>query len=346
MTFPLNPSPLPELPDMGLVSIIMPAYNPGRYFQEAVESVLAQSYPHWELLIINDASTDDTLAQAQAFAARDSRIRVIDHEKLGNPAKVRNVGLRLAQGDFIAFLDADDAFLPQSLAMLLHEFHQHPEYRGVFGFAWQMNAEGEHLKATFQLVMDAKGEWALPSYYRPYHWKDLIFGINTCLLSAMMLRREFQNEVGFFDEVLCGPEDFEYYLRLHIADMEHFRCIPKYIYRYRIHDQSLTKLPDKLNIIIQSNVAILNSMFAHPKIKEVIAPYRSQAHLANYYYQARQQLIFNNPALCRQIVWQALTSPDIRRTDWLKQALPLLLRSFLPHRLNRIMMDMRKKLRE
>ena len=105
----------------GLVSIITPCYNGGRYLSETIESVLAQSYPHWEMLIIDDGSTDDSAAIAVRYAAMDSRIIAMRQPNRGS-ASARNKGMRCAQGQYIALLDADDLwtldFLEKQIAFL------------------------------------------------------------------------------------------------------------------------------------------------------------------------------------------------------------------------------------
>ena len=93
-----------------LVSIIMPAYNAGKTLPQAVDSVLAQTYSRWELIIIDDASRDDTWEIACAYTSRDSRVRVLRNEKNCGVSETRNRGLQAAQGQWLAFLDSDDAW--------------------------------------------------------------------------------------------------------------------------------------------------------------------------------------------------------------------------------------------
>ena len=105
-----------SMPDSGrtspLVSVVMPALNAGRTIAESIRSVLGQTYPKWELLIVDDGSTDDTKAIVSSFLA-DRRIHLLTGAGLGGPAKARNVGLDAAKGDMVAFLDSDDQWLPQ-----------------------------------------------------------------------------------------------------------------------------------------------------------------------------------------------------------------------------------------
>lgn len=99
-----------------LVSIVMPAYNAERYIRDAVESVLQQTYGEWELLLVDDCSTDSTPNVISEYAERDGRIRAMRTScNTGIPSEVRNVAMRAAQGRYIAFLDADDIWVPTKL---------------------------------------------------------------------------------------------------------------------------------------------------------------------------------------------------------------------------------------
>src|SRR5688572_3090637 len=97
-----------------LVSVIMPAYNSGRFLAESVRSVQAQTFGGWELIIVDDGSTDDTAAVARGFAESDARVRYVARAN-GGQAAARNTGLGEARGPLVAFLDSDDLWLPGKL---------------------------------------------------------------------------------------------------------------------------------------------------------------------------------------------------------------------------------------
>ncbi|WP_405383553.1 glycosyltransferase family 2 protein [Phascolarctobacterium sp.] len=94
----------------GLVSIIMPAYNASKYIEVAIRSVLEQSFENWELLVINDCSTDNTAELVKKYEALDSRIRLVNFETNQGVASARNHGLNIAAGEYVAFLDSDDVW--------------------------------------------------------------------------------------------------------------------------------------------------------------------------------------------------------------------------------------------
>lgn len=100
--------------DNGLVSVIMPSYNTAKHIGESIESVINQTYPNWELIIVDDCSTDDTDVVVQGYLS-DSRIRFLKNEKNSGAAISRNYALWEAKGKWIAFLDSDDVWLPEKL---------------------------------------------------------------------------------------------------------------------------------------------------------------------------------------------------------------------------------------
>lgn len=119
---------LTALKEQPLVSIITPAHNSAEYIEQTIESVKSQTYQHWELLIVDDCSSDDTVKLAAAFSQQDSRIKVLTLSSNLGPAGSRNYALNLAKGRFIAFLDSDDLWAPTKLTLQI-EFmltHNHP----------------------------------------------------------------------------------------------------------------------------------------------------------------------------------------------------------------------------
>lgn len=106
-----------------LVSVIMPMHNSERYITEAIESVLAQTYTNWELLVIDDGSTDHSREMVEEYVQKDNRISLLTNENhTGLPGTPRNLGIQHAQGKYIAFLDSDDIWLPEKLAQQIALF--------------------------------------------------------------------------------------------------------------------------------------------------------------------------------------------------------------------------------
>jgi teichuronic acid biosynthesis glycosyltransferase TuaG len=124
----------------GLVSIIMPSWNTGRFIAESIQSVLNQTYQDWELLIVDDCSTDNTDEIVAGF--NDKRIRYFKNEKNSGAAITRNRAIREARGEWIAFLDSDDLWSPEKLAKQLNFMNEHGY---VFSYGSLYN-EIAHLK--------------------------------------------------------------------------------------------------------------------------------------------------------------------------------------------------------
>lgn len=111
----------------GLVSVIMPSYNTAKYIAESIESIMNQTYPYWELIIVDDCSTDDTDSVVAEYLS-DTRIRYLKNEKNSGAAISRNYALREAKGKWIAFLDSDDVWLPEKLETQI-AFMQENDYK-------------------------------------------------------------------------------------------------------------------------------------------------------------------------------------------------------------------------
>ncbi len=134
-----------------IVSVIMPAYNSAAFISEAIGSVTQQTYPHWELIVIDDASTDTTGRIIQDVSEKDSRINLISNINNQGPGSSRNAGIKAAKGDFIAFLDSDDVWLPDKLAFQLNFMEQH-DLHMCFSSYLLMNEEGERIPQVIEAL--------------------------------------------------------------------------------------------------------------------------------------------------------------------------------------------------
>jgi glycosyltransferase involved in cell wall biosynthesis len=194
-------SPAADRPvaDQPLVSIVMAAYNSAPYMPEAINSVISQSYPYWELHIINDGSKDNTAEVVRPFLA-DPRIIYHEQENTGQ-ARAKNRGLRAARGEFIAFLDADDKWSPDKLEKQLPVFKAHPEAGLVHTNVMLITESGEPLGS--------------PQRSYPQGWisGDLLID-NRVNGMASIVRRECLEQVGIFDESLSMGIDYDLWLRI------------------------------------------------------------------------------------------------------------------------------------
>src|SRR5215213_4245219 len=132
----------------GLVSVVIPCYNQAHFLGEAVESVLAQSYPRFEVVVVDDGSTDDTAE----VAARYPKVRCVRQQNQGLAA-ARNTGLRHSEGEYVVFLDADDRLLPEALKNGLECLETHRECAYVYGHFRMIASDGSFLKHRKRLIV-------------------------------------------------------------------------------------------------------------------------------------------------------------------------------------------------
>ncbi|HGF7614101.1 TPA: glycosyltransferase family 2 protein, partial [Enterococcus faecium] len=129
---------------MKKVSIVMPAYNASRFITESVNSVQNQTYNNWEIIIVNDASTDDTQYRLESMAKKDNRIKIINLEKNMGAAYARNIAIKNTRGEFIAFLDSDDTWYPKKLERQL-KFMERTESKFSCTFYNKIDENSENL---------------------------------------------------------------------------------------------------------------------------------------------------------------------------------------------------------
>ncbi len=182
---------------MPVVSIIIPTYNRANWIAEAVESVLNQTFRDFELLVVDDGSTDETPEVLEPFF---HQLIYIAQPNRGVSA-ARNTGIKHARGDYLCFLDSDDLWKPRKLEIQLEEMTRHPEFR--------MSYTDE--------VWIRRGRWANPKK-RHQKYSGWIFEnlLPLCIISpsSVLIARSVFEEVGLFDESLPAGEDYDLWLRI------------------------------------------------------------------------------------------------------------------------------------
>ncbi|AWM13675.1 glycosyl transferase [Flavobacterium sediminis] len=130
---------------MKLVSVITPTFNAEKFVAETIQSVLKQTHTHWELILVDDVSTDHTVSVLRSFAKQDTRIKVFQLAENSGPGVARNFAIQQAQGNYIAFLDADDLWKPEKLEKQL-QFMEEEHLPMTFSFYEQIDEEGNSLQ--------------------------------------------------------------------------------------------------------------------------------------------------------------------------------------------------------
>lgn len=231
-----------------LVSVITPAYNAEQYIAETIQSVIDQTYPHWEMLIVDDGSTDKTADVVARFD--DPRVKLIPIEHSGLPAVARNRGIEAASGEYIAFLDADDVWYPRKLERQIKKFKAVPEAGLV------------HCRPE-KLVDNTRVPWPSRAIQYDFLFHELVKGNFICN-SSVVVRRSVLEEHGLFDTDprLKGTEDYELWLRLAIPTK--FASVEEPLLLYRVHPDGISK--NEVEIAIGELTAVEKNRARYPHL--------------------------------------------------------------------------------
>lgn len=201
-----------------LISVIVPCYNQGEYLSDAFDSLIRQTYPTWEAIVVNDGSSDNTEEVALSYVHKDPRIQYVRQENKG-VAAARNQGVSKASGEFILPLDPDDMLVPEFMEKCLNEFVQCPQCTLVYTQTYLFGVKN--------------GLWELPSYS---DYRSLLLG--NCIVCTSLFRKKDFLRIGGYDETMrIGLEDWEFYIRLLNAGSV-VRQVPAPLFHYRIKEVS------------------------------------------------------------------------------------------------------------
>lgn len=211
-----------------IVSVMMPAYNAEEYIKQAVESVQSQHFKDWQLIVVNDGSTDHTGEILGQFT--DPRIKVVCQAN-GGEALARNAALWNIESDFVAFLDADDFFLPEHLAQTVGFLLDHPKYDGIYTDGYYCDEQGNRLEL---LSKRRRGTFEGDIFEQMVRASD-VFGAPVCVvLSSEIIRK---NRLQFDPNIIIGP-DWDFLIRY--AENSRFAYSNKATCMYRLHGASIT----------------------------------------------------------------------------------------------------------
>lgn len=211
---------------MPKVSIVLPCYNGASLLGESIESCINQTYKDWELIIINDCSTDNTLAVAMGFAKKDERIHVYTNTKNSKlPASLNN-GFRKATGEYWTWTSDDNIMHPEMLKTMVAYLDKHVDVGMVVSNSYVIDEEGNLIGENY-VPSDLQSRMMLNNYVG----------------ASFMYRRECAQLVGEYREDLFLVEDYEFFLRMSFCCK--FAVIPDFLYYYRDNPNSLTATRQK-----------------------------------------------------------------------------------------------------
>lgn len=190
-----------------LISVIIPIYNAERYLQHTIESVLVQTYSHFELILVNDGSTDGSLSICKIYQAKDERVRIVDSENRG-ASQARNIGIAHARGHYLSFLDSDDLWEPEFLQYLYARIKASPEIKLVYSGSDERMPDGRVLR---KITDETEG------YFDAFTHKltgefNVSFNMDSFLVERELLAKyhiefnpayKISEDVGFFLKLLC-----------------------------------------------------------------------------------------------------------------------------------------------
>ncbi len=255
------------MPDIPAVSVVIPLYNKGPYIARALNSVLAQTFQDFEVIVVDDGSTDDGAAVVRGFD--DPRIRLIQQENQGVSA-ARNRGIEAARAELVAFLDADDEWLPRFLETIMCLRRKFPE-AGVYGTAYHIMAEDltTHVGSLSPYIPSEPWEGLLPSYF-----KADALGAPPISASTVVVPKDILTEMGGFITDVWFGEDTDLWGRIALKYPIAFSWAGGGIYHAEVSNRACKKIkPVREHIFVTSARKALEAGEVPPELREDLQEY-------------------------------------------------------------------------
>ncbi|HWP31636.1 MAG TPA: glycosyltransferase [Fimbriimonadales bacterium] len=290
------------------VSVIIPSYNHEKYIKECIESVLTQTYSDTEILVIDDASKDNT---PEILKGYENGIRLILHDTNRGTYKVLNEGLSLAKGEYCAILNSDDVWLPKKLELQVHLMDAHPEYVFCHTYGKFIDQNGKEIPGRpmgFEFPRVPSGD-ILPRLVT-----------NNCVIaSSVLLRVEIARTVCGFDESFRNLGDWDMWLRL--AEQGEVGFVDEVLTLYRVHGENTiyqkeTTRKEEIRIreaLLSKKDELLRKSSQPREMRHALA--HTAACLGTLYS------ITGKPREARQVYLEALRLYPLRAKTWLRYLL-------------------------
>lgn len=243
---------------MPKVTVVIPAYNSMAYLPETLDSVLKQTFTDFEVLIIDDGSTDHTAAWASEI--KDPRVKLISQLNKGVSA-ARNTGISHAQGEYIAFLDADDTWHPTKLERQVQRFEAEPEVGLVYTWTLWVDQQGNSIGSVSA------------SHVEGFVWEKLLLGDVVGNGSSAAIRRSCFDKVGLFDTELSGTADCDMWAR--VSAHYPLAVVKEILVYYRQHPSGMSRDYEKM---AQNSRLEIDKKFAHVPFEMLYLRPRAYGH--------------------------------------------------------------------
>lgn len=205
---------------MPKVSIVLPTYNGGKYLRESIDSVISQTFTDWELIIVNDCSTDSSLSIANEYAEKDNRIRVISNEVNKKLPRSLNVGFDNADGDYLTWTSDDNMYLPEAIEKMVN-------YLDCYS--------NEYMVCAGINIISENGDFIRSGQA----YDNVLMMSGNCVGACFMYKKKVLLDIGGYDPDYFLVEDYEYWLRI-LTEYGNIGYIDEILYNYRSHGDSLT----------------------------------------------------------------------------------------------------------
>jgi glycosyltransferase involved in cell wall biosynthesis len=239
------PDEMPDGDRWPMISIVMPSFGQGQFIEKAIRSVLLQGYPRLELIVIDGGSADETV---HVLTQYDAWLKYWTSEADEGPADALNKGFRHASGDILAFLNADDFYLPGCLAKVVAEFQAHPRADVVSGHGY---------------FATPSGELGMPTYSDSWNLTRFRYGACVLVQPATFFKRAAFERVGGFKKHTRTCWDMELW-----ADMARtgatFHSMNEFTAAFRLHTGSITGSAEFRERRLRDSFAVMEQMGAHP----------------------------------------------------------------------------------
>ncbi len=278
-----------------LVSVVLPTYNCAEFLPDSIGSVLSQTYRTYEVIVVDDGSTDVTKEALRPFL---DKIRYVDlGQNKGLPA-ARNTGIQLSRGEYIAFLDADDHWLPEKLKKNVECFQAHPEVGMVYSRHINVDESGRPL-----------GESAKRRLHSGNVFTRLFSDQNFILTSSVMVRKNVFETAGLFDERLVNCQDWDMFLR--IAFSYKVAGIYEPLVQYRHNSRSLSK---NRNNVLKYQKMVIDKIYTEFRNREngICEKFYKKRLASHYEKTGRYYLRMGDRLRARESFWQALKNNPFR----------------------------------
>ena len=222
----------------GLISVMMPVYNSELYIAQAIRSMVAQTYAEWELIVVNDGSTDKSATIAARF--NDPRV-VLIHESNSGVSVARNTALRHMRGEYVSFLDADDQFLPNHLESIVGYLQNHPDMDAVYTDGFHIDGYGNRMQS---LSSQRRGPFEGDIFEEVVRASD-VFGPPLCVVLRRSIIEQYQLE---FDPDITYAPHWDFFIQY--SEVAQFGYLDRCTCLYRIHQKPLSVIPDSRNRLL------------------------------------------------------------------------------------------------